>query len=332
MDPHLGRPRDAERLGGRRLARPGPGLPPAPHRRRAGVLGASALPETAAPARCRHDAEPALRLGRPGAARHDRRPLVAGSAGLPESGPRRLQYGGSQGLCVPAQSAAHAAGRAAGAVAARQLGRDAPLEPARAADADGAVQLAGSGEGTGALLDRRLGRLSLRSRAAAPRPGGAARAERGRARRRRACELCRRPEARLGRRQGPGAGQRVLRHVDLQQRDGAGAAGPRPAVQSAHPLRAQRPARLHALRTARRAAGGRAAQRADAVGREEPAVHGGEIRGGGRTAGRRRPDVVRTTPSPGSRAPGRGIPPACGSGRGSRLRAPGADRFPGRRR
>src|SRR5262249_43094388 len=94
-----------------------------------------------------------------------------------------------------ARSAAHAARRGAGALAGRELGPATALEPAGAADADGAVLEDRSRRAE--FLDRRLGRLRAGAQAGAADRGATARAGRGRAWRRRARALRGRPEGRF---------------------------------------------------------------------------------------------------------------------------------------
>ena len=112
------------------------------------------------------------------------------------------------------RSGADPARRRAGALARRRLGPRPALEPARAADADGALRLDRHRDRRRRLLDRRLGRLRAGAQSPARRRRGEKGSRRRRPRRRRPQQLRRRPEGRLRRSGLAGDRERVLRHVD----------------------------------------------------------------------------------------------------------------------
>jgi len=103
-------------------------------------------------------------------------------------------------------------GATQGTLARAELGPETPLEPAGAADADGAFVV--DRHARCHLLDRWLGRLRPGTQSPARCGGRAQGARGGGARRRRACQLCGRPEARLRRPACADRGHRVLRHLD----------------------------------------------------------------------------------------------------------------------
>ena len=135
----VGRPRGRQRLRQPAGAGAGARLQGPARRRLPRLLGAHAVPEVGAPGRCRHAHRRPARLGPAGAHPPARRPPVPRRAGLPEARPRRLEHRGAEGLPRVSRHAPHAARRRAGALARRRLGPRPPVEPARAADADGAL-------------------------------------------------------------------------------------------------------------------------------------------------------------------------------------------------